>query len=188
MGQPKESLPFGGSTLLGRTVELLLEVTWPVVIVARPDQQLPPLPLESRTLTDAEPGNGPLQAIATGMRWLRGEGGLGDRDAVFVTGCDAPYLTSAVVSWLAARLGDGQLVVPRVGGVVQPLCALYRLDVLPAVEALLAEKADAPKRLVDRVRTRAVDEPELRELDPQLRFVVSVDTPEEYRAALGAGS
>src|SRR5688572_29654059 len=91
MGQPKESLPFGGTTLLGRTVETLLDRTWPVVVVARPEQQLPPLPLEARVVADDLPGQGPLQAIASGIRWLRGSnGGLGERDAAFVTGCDAP--------------------------------------------------------------------------------------------------
>ena len=48
MGRPKESLPFQGGTLLGRTVDLLLAHTWPVVVVAgRPEQELPPLPLET---------------------------------------------------------------------------------------------------------------------------------------------
>src|SRR5260221_12030407 len=85
MGQPKEALPFRGNSLLGRTVEVLLECTWPVLVIGRGgDQQLPPFPIEARTATDDRPGAGPLAAIATGMRLLRGD--LGAHDAVFVNG------------------------------------------------------------------------------------------------------
>ena len=35
MGKPKESLPIGDTTLLGRTSEVLLDCAFPVVVVAR---------------------------------------------------------------------------------------------------------------------------------------------------------
>lgn len=184
MGTPKEALPFAGSTLLGHTIELLLECTWPVVAIGRDDdQQLPPLPLEATILLDDRPGSGPLAAIATGMRHLRSAQLLAATDAVFVTGCDAPFLSSRAVGWLVDQLGEHQAVVPRVGDVLQPLCAVYRLDCLPVVEDLLRAGIATPRTIVERVRARILDDDALRRFDAELRFLRNVNTPEEYEQA-----
>src|SRR5262245_34406731 len=91
MGRPKESLRIAGETLLGRTVETLLGCTAPVVVVARAGQELPALPPAARIITDEVPDAGPLAALVAGLRLLRAEDLLGDQDAVFATGCDAPF-------------------------------------------------------------------------------------------------
>ena len=44
MGKPKAWLPFGGELMLPRVVRILRTVVAPVVVVAAPDQDLPPLP------------------------------------------------------------------------------------------------------------------------------------------------
>jgi molybdopterin-guanine dinucleotide biosynthesis protein A len=184
MGQPKESLPFAGNTLLGRTVETLLECTWPVVVIGRGgDQQLPPIPLEATVIADDEPGKGPLAAMATGLRAVRRHKDLGERDAAFVTGCDAPFLGAATVGWLAAKLGDAMVVMPKVGGLLQPLCAIYRVSCLSVIEQLLRDGITTPRTLAEKVATRVLEEAELRQLDPELRFLRSVNTPEEYEQA-----
>jgi molybdopterin-guanine dinucleotide biosynthesis protein A len=182
MGQPKESLPFAGSTMLGHCAELLLDCTWPVLIVGRgPDQELPPLSPEVAVVYDERPGSGPLAAIATGMRHLRRD--LGEHDAVFVTGCDTPFLTGAAVGWLAAQLDDHAAVVPRVDGTLQPLCAVYRLQCLAAIEGLLQQDVATPRTIAETVRTRVLEADALRRFDPELRFLRNLNTPEDYEAA-----
>lgn len=183
MGRPKESLPFRGTTFLGHAVDLLLDCAWPVVVVARePGQQLPPYNIESDTVADETPGSGPLGAIATGMEALLGSGNASPADAVFVTGCDHPYLTGEAVSWLANQLGDAQLAIPRADGHLQALCAVYRLDTLPVIRQMLKEGIDTPRSLAERVRTNFVDEAKLRSFDPAMQFWKSVNTPEEFAA------
>lgn len=189
MGKPKESLPFGASTLLGHTAEILLECTWPVLVVSRDAaQELPPLPVEIAVVHDTTPGKGPLAAIATGMRALRQNRDLADRDAVFVTGCDAPFLTPDAIGWLAAQLGDHQVVMPRQAGVLQPLCAIYRMDTLPLVDDLLRAGTDTPRTLAEKARARILEEDALRACDPALRFLKNLNTPEEYDAARRAAA
>ena len=184
MGKPKESLPFAGNTLLGRTAELMLDCTWPVSVVTRDAaQELPPLPLEVAFAHDARPDGGPLTAIAAGMRHLRDNKDLGEQDAVFVTGCDAPFLTADAIAWLAGQLGDHQAVVPRAEGVLQPLCAIYRMDCLPTIEDLLQSGVDTPRTIAEKTRSRILEEDALRRFDPELRFLRSLNTPEEYEAA-----
>jgi molybdopterin-guanine dinucleotide biosynthesis protein A len=184
MGRPKESLSLCGTTMLGRTAELLLDCTWPVVVVGRGgDQELPPLPLEAAVVHDDRPGSGPLAAIATGMRHLRATRALGDRDAVFVTGCDAPYLTAAAVGWLSGRIGEHQAVVPRSSDILQPLCAVYRLDCLPTIEDLLRNGVDTPRSIAEKTKSLVLDEPALRTFDAELRFLRSINTPADWDEA-----
>ena len=184
MGKPKESLRLGGTTLLGRTVETLLDCTWPVLVVARDhDQQLPPLPLEVAVTFDERPDQGPLAAIATGLRQLRASKELGDKDAVFVTGCDMPWITGDAVAWLSQQLGDMQEVMPRTADRLQPLCAVYRLDCLPTIEDLLRSGVDTPRTIAEKTRCRILESDALRRFDKELRFLAGLNTPEDYEAA-----
>src|SRR5438477_6955029 len=72
MGQPKAWLPFGPERMLPRVVRLLSEVVAPVVVVAAPDQEVPPLPPDVAVVRDAQPQRGPLQGLCAGLEALQG--------------------------------------------------------------------------------------------------------------------
>ena len=187
MGRPKESLPFRGETMLARTVATLSRCTDAVVVAARVDQTLPALPPGVARVDDEQPGDGPLAAIRGGLRFLLGRNGLERTDAAFVTGNDMPFLTSTVVEFLRDRLGDARLAIPRVGGVLQPLCAVWRLDTVDAIDALLRDGVRTPRRVADTVAAHVVGEDELRAVDPELRAFANVNSPADYERALADG-
>jgi len=185
MGKPKAALPFGDNTLLGRTVDMLLSCTHPVVVVARDARQmheeLPPISLEADLVHDAEEhqGEGPLAGLVAGLRHM------GDRcAATFLTGCDLPLLTPAAVEWLAEQLRDHDLVIPEVSGVLQPLCAVYRTSIAATAARLLATEDRSLHGLVDNTNARRLANAEIEAFDPSLLFLRGVNTPEEYLAAL----
>jgi molybdenum cofactor guanylyltransferase len=185
MGVPKESLPFGANTMLGRVAEVLRECADPVCVVARDrEQALPVLPACALVAFDEMPGHGPLAGIATGMRALLRHGGIAQDDAVFVTACDAPLLTTNVVRLLAERLGDHDCAMPFAHGLPQPLCAVYRLSCLPRIDAMLRDGASAPRDLATFARTMLVDETTMRAVDPALHCLRSCNTKAEYEQAL----
>lgn len=180
MGRPKESLPFLGTSLLGRTVETLMLCSYPVVVVARDEEQdLPPLPLEIDVVFDDEPDGGPLCALATGIRAVRDK-----CDAVFVASCDLPFLRQNVIDWLATELGDHALAIPSVDGVLQPLTSMCRTSVLDAAEALIAEGIRTPRTLAERVDTKILDEATIERFDPKRSFLRNLNEPGDYEAAL----
>jgi molybdenum cofactor guanylyltransferase len=185
MGKPKAALPFGDSTLLGRTVETLLSCTHPVVVVARDarqiEEELPPVPLETDIIHDAEEhrGQGPLAGLLAGLEHVAGRCA-----AVFLTGCDVPFLTPAAVEWLAERLDGHDLVIPEVSGVLQPLCAIYSTSLAPAVRKLLATEDRSLHGLANTAKARILPEAEVKAFDPSLCFLRGVNSPEEYQAAL----
>lgn len=68
MGRAKAGLEWHGSTLLHRTVGVLVRaVDGPILVVGAPDQRLPPLPARVQVVDDPVAGRGPLHDIATGL-------------------------------------------------------------------------------------------------------------------------
>ena len=181
MGQAKESLRFGQSTLLGHTVDTLLSCTYPVLVVARNEEQaLPPITLEAEVIFDERIDEGPLTGILTGMRHLQG---LRECDAVFVTGCDSPFLDAAAVGFLAAHLGDADLVMPRVDSHLQPLCAIYRLALVDEIGKMVKSDIHTPKTLGERAGARILSESEIDAYDPGRSFLVNINSEDDYKAA-----
>ena len=179
MGRPKAWLPFAGELLLPRVVRLLREVVEPVVVVAAPGQDVPPLPEGVRVIRDEAEDRGPLQGLAAGLMALQGQA-----DAAYLSSCDVPFVRPAFVRRLIALLGENAICVPRVGDYHHPLAAIYRLDVTEAVNRLLAEDRLRPFFLFAAVPTRVVEADELRDADPDFDTLRNLNTPEDYEAAL----
>ncbi len=179
MGRPKAWLPFGGELLLPRVVRLLGEAVDPVVVVAAPGQDLPPLPDHVAVVRDEVEGRGPMQGLAAGLKALAGRA-----DAAYLSSCDAPLLRPAFVRRLIELLGAAAACVPRVGDYYHPLAAVYRLEVGDAVGRLLAANRLSLTALFDAVPTRVVGAAELADVDPALQTLRNLNTPEEYEAAL----
>jgi molybdopterin-guanine dinucleotide biosynthesis protein A len=179
MGRPKAWLPFGDELMLQRVVRILSQVVEPIVVVAAPDQDVPPLPPDVTIARDEERGQGPLQGLAAGLKAL-----VGRCDAAYASSCDVPFLQPAFVQRLIDLLGDYQICVPCASGYHHPLAAVYRLEVVDNVERLLAQKRMRPAFLFDEVRTRIVDAAELTDVDADLRSLRNLNTPQEYETAL----
>src|SRR5262249_12531540 len=92
MGRPKSGLPFAGELMLPRVVRLLSAAVSPLVVVAAPDQDVPPLPVDAVIVRDEEKGRGPLQGLAAGLAALRGRA-----EAAYLSSCDVPFLQPAFV-------------------------------------------------------------------------------------------
>jgi molybdopterin-guanine dinucleotide biosynthesis protein A len=179
MGRSKASLPFGSETMLSRVVRILAEVVQPIVVVAAPEQQLPPLPEQTDIVRDRRSGRGPLEGMAVGLTKL-----AGDVDAAYVTSCDVPLLKPNFVRRMCELLAPHEICVPRDGKFHHPLSAVYQTCVLPTIERLIAEDRMRPIFLFDERDTRRVDVEQLRAVDPGLDSLENLNTPDDYRRAL----
>src|SRR5215475_1152431 len=92
MGRAKAWLPFGSELMLQRVVRIVREVVEPVVVVAAPGQDVPPLPPEVEIVRDEVEGRGPLAGLAAGLAALEGKA-----DAVYLSSCDVPFLRAEFV-------------------------------------------------------------------------------------------
>ena len=172
MGRPKAWLPFGEELMLPRVVRLLSEAVSPIVVVAAPEQEVPPLPADVQIVRDEEKGRGPLQGLLAGLGAFQGRA-----DAAYLSSCDVPFLKPAFVRRLIDLLGDHA---------IHPLAAVYRISVADAVARLLEENRLRPVFLFDAVPTRVVEAAELADVDPAFQTLRNLNTPQEYVAALQA--
>jgi molybdopterin-guanine dinucleotide biosynthesis protein A len=177
MGRDKASLPFGDETLLQRVVRILSGVVVEVTVVGRRDQALPPLPANVGVVHDRTNDQGPLGGLQAAL-------GVVDADAVYVTGCDAPFLVPALVDLLFEKLGEARVAVADEDGFAHPLCGVYRPDVLPVIDRLLAAERRRPIFLYDEVETVRVPAAVLRSVDPELDSLANLNTPAAYERAL----
>ena len=177
MGRDKATLPFGDALLLQRIVRTLLPLVEDLVVVGHAGQAIPALPETVRIARDLIHDQGPLGGLQAALRQTRAE-------AVYVSGCDVPFLQPAFVSLLFDALGTAQIAVAEEGGFTHPLAAVYRPAVLPVVDRLLAAERRRPVFLFEEVETVRVGDASLREADPELRSLENINTPEAYAAAL----
>jgi molybdopterin-guanine dinucleotide biosynthesis protein A len=175
MGEPKALIDWDGVPLVAHVAQVVAEAAAPVVVVAAPGQDLPPLPAGVEVARDAVADRGPLEGLAAGMRTV-----LDRADAAFVAGADTPLLTAAAIGQLAVRLDANwdAVVVRTPDGRDQPLGAVYRLALLGLVEDLLAAGEGRLGLVAERARTCRVEADD--EVGAALR---SVNTPEELGAA-----
>src|SRR4051794_29573927 len=95
MGQPKAWLPFGPGGMLQGVVRLVGEAVGPIVVVAAPGQDCPPLPDGVTIVRDPVSGRGPLQGIAAGLAALPDSVEL-----AYASATDVPFLRPAWVGRL----------------------------------------------------------------------------------------
>jgi molybdopterin-guanine dinucleotide biosynthesis protein A len=175
MGQPKALLSFGDAPLIVHIVDKLRGFFDEIVVVAGHGGELPPV---SATLVRDEVAyQGPVAGIVYGLRAAQSE-------VAFVTSCDCAFLNLRLVEHLVGQIANYDVVVPHWEGRYQPLHAVYRRSVLPLLEMQLARNELRPVFLFDKVRTRRIDEAEVRRLDPRGLSFFNMNTPEDYHEAL----
>jgi molybdenum cofactor guanylyltransferase len=176
MGRAKALLPFDNEPLIVHIVRQLEPLFDETIVVAAPGQELPILP--ARIVHDEVAHQGPVGGIYYGLRAASG-------DPAFVTSCDSVFLSRPLIQHLLSFRGpDHDAVVPRWEGRLQPLLGVYSKTVLPHLERQLASGDLRLVNLYDKVRTRVVEDDEIRHYDPEGGSFFTVNTPEEYSEAL----
>lgn len=181
MGVAKAALSLDGETFLQRAVSLLSGTCDQVMISASSDAPVA-APGDCKVIVDDEPGRGPLGGIASCLA------ASGDHWHLALA-CDLPLAYPALLRLIIGSCGgDADAVVPRAQGRLQPLLAAYSRACLQPARETLAGGERAIAAMLDRVRTRILEEDALREADPALASFTNVNTWEQYRALLQRGA
>ena len=175
MGRAKALLEFDGAPLIAHLVRGLNQIFRETVVVAAPEQELPPL--AATVAHDEVAYQGPVGGIYYGLKAARG-------DACFVTSCDVAFLNRPLIAHLFAQISDHEVVVPYWEERFQPLHAVYRRSVLPLLADQLERGELRPIYLFDKVRTLRISADEIRSFDPEGLSFLNMNTPAEYETAL----
>ena len=122
-----------------------------------------------RTVEDIYPGKGPLGGIYTGLvvsSCLR----------AIVVGCDMPFVSVGLLSYMSQLNQSFDAVVPRIGDLTEPLCAVYSKNCLASIHSLLERNELGVRELFNMVRVRYVEEDEINRFDPEHLSFFNINT------------
>ena len=102
----------------------------------------------------------------------------------YVTACDTPFMSPKVIEYLIQQAGPGiDVVIPRTNEGWEALSAVYSKNCIPAIEKTLARNIFMIKKFYKKNKVREVPVKKLKMLDPEMRFVFNVNTPEDLEKA-----
>src|SRR5579872_2314704 len=142
MGHDKAQIRWNGGTLLSHAAEGLSQIAARVVVVGAVDVGNAP----QSTLADSALGRGPLAGIHAALAHTTTAWNL-------MVAVDLPLVSARLLGFIAGYCGGRArlVVVPKVGGKLQPLCAAYHRDLLEEVERALSTGELSIYRLLERV-------------------------------------
>jgi molybdopterin-guanine dinucleotide biosynthesis protein A len=166
-GSPKAELALHGERLADRGARVLRAVCDDVIEVGPGYSSLP-------AVREAPAGSGPLAALAAGIDAIRTHSAPA---SILVLAVDLPFVDVALLEYLR-DYESPNAVVPRVGGIAQPLSARYGNDVAEVARALLADGARSMRALLDVLPVTWLDENDWGVVAAGTAFV-DVDTPDD---------
>lgn len=176
MGRDKASLLLGGVPLLRRAADRAASCADEVLVVGR--ESFPGL-FGVRFVPDCRG----LDGSPSAMRGLHAALAHAAGEVVLLLACDMPFWDVGLVDYMTGLCAYADVVVPRPGGRIEPLCALYRSVLAARAAALLAAGRLKLRFLLEEpgVRVRTVE-------DGDYPFgehaFFNINAPEDYRRAL----
>lgn len=171
LGRDKALLELNGETLLGRAVRIVAGVVDEVIVLGPTDRA--EQASVARVIPDERPGDGPLPALATALRAMRGE-------RMIAVATDMPLLNPALLRYVLDRSAGYDVAVPRVGGRTQQLHAVYARTCLPPIESQLERDDLKIDRFFNSVRTLIIEEQEIAAIDPSLLSFRNINTESDW--------
>ena len=131
-----------------------------------------------RIAGDIYPGKGPLGGIYSGLK-------ASDSFYNLVVACDMPFLNRDLLLYMVEAAIGFDLVVPRLGNLIEPLHAVYTKDCLAPIERLLEKDSLSVRGLFPMVRVRYVEAEEIERFDPEHLSFFNVNTRADLERARG---
>jgi molybdopterin-guanine dinucleotide biosynthesis protein A len=169
----KALLPLGKKPLIMHVAERAQQITPDVFVVAPENQRHKEIGLPYEF--DRHAGVGPMAGLESALLAL-------SKEALLLMACDMPFVDPALIQMLLDEWSPKhQVVAFRIDGTVHAMPALYRRDVLFAVERLLARKEYDIQKVLQEVRVKEIPEERVLKIDPDLKSFVNLNTLEAYR-------
>lgn len=173
-GRPKALMDVGGRRIIERVLAAVAPAVDDLLLVTNTPELYRFLGVPA--VPDVYPDHGSLGGIYSGLKAAPG-------DAAFTVACDMPFLHPEIVRLVVARAAEADVVVPRVGGQLETLHAVYGKACLPHIEERLFAGQFKIVGFFDRVRVLEIPEAAVAAwLPPDVAFM-NVNTPEELELA-----
>ena len=174
LGKDKSLLLMDGRPLVAHAVDKLSALSDDLMVVTNSPERYEPLALPVRFVPDDRPEVGALMGIYSGLKAAR-------YPLALAVACDMPFLNRSLLEYMLPLTDGHDLVIPRLGGFLEPLHAIYSKACLPAMARLLDQGRRQIVGFFHEVRVRYVEEDEIERFDPRHLSFVNVNTPQDWR-------
>jgi molybdenum cofactor guanylyltransferase len=174
MGQDKAFMQLAGRTLLASALERAQAATGNAWIAGSAEKFAAFGPV----VDDVYPGRGPLAGIHAALAGTRTQLNL-------ITAVDMPFLQLNFLKYLIAqaRASKAAVVVPRAGGGLQPLCAVYRKDFAQVAQRSLSAGKNKVDTLFADVQTLVIEQAELERSGFTEEMFRNLNTEQDWQEA-----
>lgn len=174
LGRDKAFLLVDGQPLLTWMVHRLTALSDDLIVVANDRARYEALALPARLVSDERPGVGSLMGIYSGLK-------AACYPHALVVACDMPLLNATLLRYMMPLAQGYDVVIPRMGGFLEPLHAIYGRTCLPAMERLLEQGQRQIIAFLGEVKVRYVEEHEIDRFDPLHLSFFNVNTAADWR-------
>lgn len=172
IGLHKAFLKIDNKPIIEIMVTMLYHICREVIIVTNNADDF--MYLNAKIVSDIIPNKNSLGGLYTGL--VRST-----HEYSFVAACDMPFITTQVIDYLRMTRNGFDAVIPEYNNMLQPLCAVYSKNCLPAVEKMLTENNLKIIDLLRYVKVRSISEKEMIEHDIDGSSFLNINTFHEYK-------
>jgi molybdopterin-guanine dinucleotide biosynthesis protein A len=177
LGRSKLLETIGDKSLIQWVVDRLAAISTEIIIATGQGEAiLCSSAVGIKTVTDVYPGKGPLAGIYSGLMASSNSQGI-------VVASDMPFLNVGLLKYMNQNLTDCDVALPRIGQMVEPLCAVYSKSCLAPIQQLLEHDERQIRRLFGMVKVRYVEEDEIDKFDPGHLSFFNVNSQDELERA-----
>lgn len=176
MGQDKRFLPIGDRTLLERALNSMSSLLQCVCIVIAQDS--PALSANVPVFRDLVADCGSLGGLYTGLREAT-------TPHIFVAACDMPFLNVNLIRHIIGLKEQADIVVASWNNRIQPTHAIYSKRCTQIFEDMIRKRNVKIQDALQHpsLTVRFITESDVRQIDPDGRSFLNINTPADLDAA-----
>ncbi len=179
MGAEKAFLKLGGSTIIERVIDTVMQAASEIIIVTNDPKNFAHLKTKNIPIDivkDIYPGVGALGGLHSGLNHAAHE-------MVFVCACDMPFINPDLIRIITNASADHDAAVPIINKYYEPLIAAYSKNCIEAIEYHINKGDRQILSFYKDVKLREVTEDELKTVDKDLHSFININRPEDLTLA-----
>jgi molybdopterin-guanine dinucleotide biosynthesis protein A len=171
MGTDKAFLKLDGRPLIEHVLSALRQAARTIIIVTNSPAAY--AAYDAEIVGDRGGKRGSLIGLYSGLLRSRD-------DFSIVVACDMPFLSPALLSYMAGLAEGYDAVLPGSGDLIEPLHAVYGRHLLPVIEQHIERDDRRIRSIFEGRRVRYVSQEEIDRFDPRRRSFINLNTRKEY--------
>ena len=170
-GRKKALIEINGKKILDHIFYSFSNLFEEIIIIS--NDTLDFLDWNVRIISDINSSKCSLAGIYTGLYFAK-------TPYVFVAACDLPFLKKELVKKILDNIESNKdVIIPRTKAGLEPLCAVYSKKCLNRIKSNLDKNIYTIRAFFKKKRTKEISEEILREVDPNLKSFLNINTPDD---------